>query len=759
MPTTTGSAPPGPASVRFAQRPDRNLFAGLSAPRAVALGLCILAVGAALTLAGPTAGLIAAVGVSPLAGAALLMLEGRALIEWAPVAAHYVWRGCCGQLLFLAQIMSARPRPAGTLPLPGDVTRLRVLQSQDGSAIIHDPYTDCFTAVAAVHGEAFLTADPGDQDAVTAGWGRALAGIAADGQIRRIQILHTTRPDTGATLKATATQGISQSCSETATVAYLELLDQTGPWWRHDTLLAITLTGKAAHAAIRRAAHHTGNIRGADRVLTAHRDAIPDTLAAAAQRRAQTPDDPRAVALLVRAGDAAQALAYEGRLVTRTTALRPLTETRVTAIPGLGTVVAGEGGALVLAGQGRSTSLADATAVLGLLADNYQVLRATAYDQDIAARPAEAVDARRADGTLAARFWVDRATGLLLRRDLLARSGATTISTWFAVLRVGPTRMLHLPPMAADPWSHRLDAHAQQEWRDAGCSCEPVLPDGMTLLQARTDDDGLRAGPGHGVVHLLYSDGLAEMSLFDQPGHLGADAVAALTAQGFAPVTYAGVEIYERMTRPSRSVSPVGTGEWVWQSGTSVLTLVGAATPRAAVLDRTEQVVAALAALPCHAVGARTAQAALAAGFLSVDEGPGTAEALADALAGSLSGQSVVYLCGRVRLPAFEARLSSAGVDVRAVETYDTIGIDYADAAVIERLSGWPVDLALVYSARAGAAIRQLAERPALRGLFDKTRFLALSDRVAATLGNAGGKDIRVAARPDEDALLALLRG
>ncbi len=319
-----------------------------------------------------------------------------------------------------------------------------------------------------------------------------------------------------------------------------------------------------------------------------------DTLAAAAQRRAQTPDDPRAVALLVRAGDAAQALAYEGRLVTRTTALRPLTETRVTAIPGLGTVVAGEGGALVLAGQGRSTSLADATAVLGLLADNYQVLRATAYDQDIAARPAEAVDARRADGTLAARFWVDRATGLLLRRDLLARSGATTISTWFAVLRVGPTRMLHLPPMAADPWSHRLDAHAQQEWRDAGCSCEPVLPDGMTLLQARTDDDGLRAGPGHGVVHLLYSDGLAEMSLFDQPGHLGADAVAALTAQGFAPVTYAGVEIYERMTRPSRSVSPVGTGEWVWQSGTSVLTLVGAATPRAAVLDRTEQVVAAL---------------------------------------------------------------------------------------------------------------------------------------------------------------------
>lgn len=170
------------------------------------------------------------------------------------------------------------------------------------------------------------------------------------------------------------------------------------------------------------------------------------------------------------------------------------------------------------------------------------------------------------------------------------------------------------------------------------------------------------------------------------------------------------------------------------------------------------EIVAALAALPCHAVGARTAQAARAAGFLSVDEGPGTAEALADVLAGSLAGKSLAYLCGRVRLPAFEARLSSAGVDVRAVETYDTIGIGYADAAVLERLSGRPVDIALVYSARAGTAIRELASRPALRELFETTRFLALSDRVAAALGDIAGTDIRVAARPDEDALIALLR-
>lgn len=184
-----------------------------------------------------------------------------------------------------------------------------------------------------------------------------------------------------------------------------------------------------------------------------------------------------------------------------------------------------------------------------------------------------------------------------------------------------------------------------------------------------------------------------------------------------------------------------------------------AITSANAIRHAPRDIVAPLVALPCHAVGARTAQAARAAGFQSVSEGPGTAEALSDALAGSLAGKPLAYLCGRVRLPAFEARLSSAGVDVRPVETYDTIGIDYADAAAIERLSGRPVDIALVYSARAGTAIRELAGRPALRGLFEKTRFLALSGRVAATLGDAAGRDIRVAARPDEDALLALLRG
>jgi sigma-E factor negative regulatory protein RseB len=255
----------------------------------------------------------------------------------------------------------------------------------------------------------------------------------------------------------------------------------------------------------------------------------------------------------------------------------------------------------VLAGQGQSETLADFTRVLDLLVANYRVVRPSGRDRTVAGRPAQAVEAWRPDGTLAARFWIDRADGLLLRRDLVGRGGNTTTSTWFGELTVGPATVTHPPPLAADAWSHLLDAPARASWRAAGCTCAESLPDGMTLLQARTDDAGAAAGPGHGVVHLLYSDGLTEMSIFDQPGQLAASAPDELSRKGFLPVSYAGVPVLERITPAKRGMTPLATGEWVWECGGSVLTLVAPATPRSTADDRAGHVVAALAQRPSAA--------------------------------------------------------------------------------------------------------------------------------------------------------------
>lgn len=184
-----------------------------------------------------------------------------------------------------------------------------------------------------------------------------------------------------------------------------------------------------------------------------------------------------------------------------------------------------------------------------------------------------------------------------------------------------------------------------------------------------------------------------------------------------------------------------------------------AITSANAVRHAPEEIIAALAALPCHAVGKRTGEAARAAGFLAVNEGPGNAEALADMLADRLSGKAVAYLCGRVRFPAFEARLKVAGVRAYPIETYDTVAPAYSDAAVIGHLSGLPVEAVLLYSAKAAATMQALARRPALHDLFEKTRVFALSRRIAAVLDEAASEKIRVAVEPDEEALLELLRG
>jgi hypothetical protein len=310
--TTTTATP-----VRFTQLPDHSLALGLSATRAITLAFCVLAVAIVMVASGMTAGLVTTIGVSPVAGSALLMVEGRALIEWTPDAVRYLWRGANGRLCVLAN--PDRPTPAGVLPIPGTAQQLAVFAAADGSAILHDAAADTWTTIASVNGTGFLYADAEIQDAATAGFGRALAAIGSDGQIQRIHIIHRTRHDTHQAAGRSALPGpmggkrardrapdrvparkiaASKSESDTAAAAfganpddgakahladqavsvYQETLDRYCEAWRHDTLIAMTLGGKAARAAIRRAGHGRP---AAARVLASHQASLAGTLDAA----------------------------------------------------------------------------------------------------------------------------------------------------------------------------------------------------------------------------------------------------------------------------------------------------------------------------------------------------------------------------------------------------------------------------------------------------------------------------------------------
>ncbi|MDN2568587.1 uroporphyrinogen-III synthase, partial [Aquibium sp. A9E412] len=122
------------------------------------------------------------------------------------------------------------------------------------------------------------------------------------------------------------------------------------------------------------------------------------------------------------------------------------------------------------------------------------------------------------------------------------------------------------------------------------------------------------------------------------------------------------------------------------------------------------------------------------------------------------AGTPVIYLCGRVRTAALERALAAAGLDVGAVETYDTVPVHHTSDHVAH-VTGWnPVWGTLVFSAVAAQQFAALRARSALALLFGNTRAFCISQRVAAALdGEMPAQRVAVAERPDEAALLDLL--
>jgi uroporphyrinogen-III synthase len=224
----------------------------------------------------------------------------------------------------------------------------------------------------------------------------------------------------------------------------------------------------------------------------------------------------------------------------------------------------------------------------------------------------------------------------------------------------------------------------------------------------------------------------------------GASATARrLTEMGYEPVVLPLTEI-----RTLKGEQEIQSGEF------DAVAITSANAAR-----QTEpEMIAALAAKPCFAVGDRTAEAAKEAGFRAVLAGHGDAAGLARLLTGRLrAGASVAYLCGRVRRPEFERALREAGFRVTPIETYDTVK---RASAVTELQAGLgrAVDAALVYSVHGAEVLAELAARPELREAIGGLRYCCLSARIAKALSGIPPERVAVAREPSEEALLSMLR-
>ena len=190
--------------------------------------------------------------------------------------------------------------------------------------------------------------------------------------------------------------------------------------------------------------------------------------------------------------------------------------------------------------------------LLTLLQSNYQVVYAGHGSADD--RAALVVEVRRPDGGLAARFWLDAATKLPLRREIFA-SGARMISEdAFTSLELGGHGLDGMPAPAAAPWAAQLDRARLAALRVQGWPTPARLP-GNLMLFAATET----SAPSGPVINLSYSDGLDVVSLFVQRGEL------ARPMPGWSRLTMSGQTVY--------SVNP-DQRSFAWSASGFVYTMI-----------------------------------------------------------------------------------------------------------------------------------------------------------------------------------------
>jgi uroporphyrinogen-III synthase len=164
-----------------------------------------------------------------------------------------------------------------------------------------------------------------------------------------------------------------------------------------------------------------------------------------------------------------------------------------------------------------------------------------------------------------------------------------------------------------------------------------------------------------------------------------------------------------------------------------------------------------LVVLPLVAVGRASAAAARAAGFRDVTSADGDGRDLVRRVAARFVGQpaALLYLAGEERARDLVSELAAFGVSVRPVVVYRSVQAERFPPEVRAALEAGRIDGVLHFSRRSVEGYLVCG-----RDLPDRALALAhfcLSERAAEPLRAAGAADVRVAQRPDEAALLALV--
>ncbi len=159
------------------------------------------------------------------------------------------------------------------------------------------------------------------------------------------------------------------------------------------------------------------------------------------------------------------------------------------------------------------------------------------------------------------------------------------------------------------------------------------------------------------------------------------------------------------------------------------------------------------------AVGPATAEAAAAAGFTRVSTAGGDVVALAELVSARLDPRAgpLVHVAGTAVAGDLAGSLTAQGFSVTRAVLYDARPATRLGPATVAALREGLLDGVLFFSPRTAQTFASLVENDGLDATCAGLAAFCLSPAVADALGGLAFRHVRVAQRPETDALLALL--
>jgi uroporphyrinogen-III synthase len=164
--------------------------------------------------------------------------------------------------------------------------------------------------------------------------------------------------------------------------------------------------------------------------------------------------------------------------------------------------------------------------------------------------------------------------------------------------------------------------------------------------------------------------------------------------------------------------------------------------------------------VPVFAVGQQSAEEAHAAGFADVRSAEGGSTALATVAAGWADPKkgSLLHISGLDVAGDLAGVLETAGFTVRRETLYEAVPVDTLPDVALNVLRAGSLDAVLLFSRRSSETFAKGIAKVRLQASCANLIAVAISEAAAPPLKALRFRELRIPARPNQDAMLALLR-